>query len=346
MNNNWLSGPCATLNRSALASAKARQASLTKPAGSLGTLETIAESFAAWQGTEKPICETVLVRVFAADHGVCSQGVSAFPQQVTAQMILNFLSGGAAISVLSKQLNADFSVINLGTVEPINDAPNLVNAQLANGTNDFTEACAMSKDILTQALALGREQINNAEADLFIGGEMGIGNTTSASAIYSAVLKLPPEVTVGPGTGVAKQGIKIKRQVIYRALNYHADSLGSPLDILRCVGGLEIAGLVGAYIACAQKGMPILIDGFISTAAALVAYRINPAVREWMLFAHTSAEPGHTKALEALEASPLLDLGMRLGEGSGSAIAVPLIQSALNLHNNMATFSDASVSEN
>lgn len=348
MNNDWLLEPCASIDESALAAATARQSILTKPAGSLGTLETIAELFAAWQGLEKPVCDTILVRVFAADHGVCSQGVSAFPQEVTAQMILNFISGGAAISVLSKQLDADFSVINMGIVDPTViehiKAPNLINAQLVNGTNDFTTDCAMSESVLTQALVLGREQISNNNAHLFIGGEMGIGNTTSASAIYSALLELPPEVTVGPGTGVDKDGLKIKRQVIYRAFNFHGNALASPLDILRCIGGLEIAGLVGAYIAAAQKGMPVLVDGFISTAAALVACGINQDVRKWMLFAHKSAEPAHIKALEHLQATPLLDLGLRLGEGSGAATAVPLIQSALNLHNNMATFGDASVS--
>lgn len=346
MNNHWINEPCAALNESALKDAKARQANLTKPAGSLGLLETIAEQFAAWQGQQKPVCDNVLVRVFAADHGVCAQGVSAFAQEVTAQMVANFIHGGAAISVLSKQLNADFSVINMGTINPIENAPKLLNAQLANGTNDFTQGCAMTEEVLQQALQVGRKQVINSKADLFIGGEMGIGNTTSASAIYSALLNLAPEVTVGPGTGVDAHGIKTKRQVIYRAFNYHGAALDSPLNILRCVGGLEIAGLVGAYIAAAQTGTPILVDGFITTAAALIAIRLNAGVRDWMLFAHKSAEPAHRNALDTLDAEPLLDLGMRLGEGSGAAIAVPLIQSALSLHNNMATFTDANVSDN
>jgi len=344
--NNWIYKPCASLSNSALESARARQAVLTKPSGSLGKLETIAERFAAWQNQTKPICNNVLVRVFAGDHGVCAQAVSAFPQEVTAQMISNFLQGGAAISVLSQQLNADFSVVNMGTVKPIENAPRLHNAQLANGTIDFTQDRAMSDDILNQALIVGREQVMNSDADVFIGGEMGIGNTTSASAIYSAILNLAPEITVGPGTGVDKDGIKNKQQAIYRAFNHHADALDSPLSILRCVGGLEIAGLVGAYIAAAQKGIPILVDGFITTAAALIAVRINPNVRDWMMFAHRSAEPAHIKALDALDATPLLDLGLRLGEGSGAATAVSIIQSALSLHNNMATFADANVNDN
>ena len=174
---------------------------------------------------------------------------------------------------------------------------------------------------------------------------MGIGNTTSASAIYSLLLKLPAETTVGPGTGVDKDGIATKRKCLYRAFNLHAEKLDTPLGILQIVGGLEIAGVVGAYIACAQKGVPILVDGFITTAAALLAVAINPSCRDWMLFAHKSAEPAHQLALESLNATPILDLGMRLGEGSGSGVAVSIIKSALALHSNMSTFADAGVSD-
>jgi len=215
---------------------------------------------------------------------------------------------------------------------------------LMSGTNDFTQDMAMSRDTLLSALAIGRDRLN-LEADLFIGGDMGIGNTTAASAIYSVLLKQPPEITVGPGTGVDEAGISSKHRALYAAFNLHGEHLNVPMDVLQRVGGLEIAGLVGAYIGCAQAGIPILVDGFIATAAALLATKINPSTREWMIFAHKSAEPAHNLALESLNAKPLLDLGMRLGEGSGSAVAAPLIISALELHNNMATFDSAGVSE-
>lgn len=258
-------------------------------------------------------------------------------------MIQNFIHGGAAISVLARRASADFAVVNAGTVEALDDAPQLQNAQLANGTADFTEQAAMSADLLSAALELGRQQIT--AADLFIGGEMGIGNTTAASAIYCALLELSPELAVGPGTGVDEEGLDRKCQVIYRALDFHANKLSNAVDVLQRLGGLEIAGLVGAYIACAQIGVPVLVDGFISTAAALLADEINPGVRDWLLFAHQSAEPAHQHALEHLQAQALLNLGMRLGEGSGAGVAVPLIQTALALHSEMATFADAGVSE-
>lgn len=324
--------------------AKAHQAMLTKPAGSLGFLEDIAVSFSAWQESNSPTLKEPAVVVFAGDHGVCAQGISAFPQEVTAQMVLNFCTGGAAISVLAKEMNAQFSVVNMGIISTISDAPNLVNRPLMTGTKDFTSEPAMTEATMLNALELGRQQVP-PKASLFIGGDMGIGNTTSASAIYSLLLKLPAETTVGPGTGVDKDGLAIKRKCLYRAFNLHADELETPLGILQHVGGLEIAGLVGAYIACAQQGIPVLVDGFITTAAALLAVKINPSCRNWMLFAHKSAEPAHQRALDSLNARPILDLGMRLGEGSGAGVAVALIKNALALHTNMATFAGAGVSK-
>jgi len=210
--------------------------------------------------------------------------------------------------------------------------------------NVSTQEPAMSEGVLLQALQAGREQVVDQHVDLFIGGEMGIGNTTSAAAIYSLLMKVGPEATVGGGTGVDKAGIAIKRKVIYQAINRHGELLETPLNILQHVGGLEIAALVGAIIAAAQRGTPVLVDGFICTAAALLAIKVNPSVRQWLLFSHKSAEKAHAKALIELEARPLLDLNMRLGEGSGSGVAVSLIQSALALHAQMATFEEASIS--
>ncbi len=340
----WYVKEAKPIDQSSLTLAEQHQLQLTKPPGSLGRLEQIAIQFAAWQGTERPQLEQIMVRVFAGDHGICKQGVSAFPQQVTAQMIQNFVDGGAAISVLCKHIGAQLCVINMGTVTPTEDANDLLNAQLSAGTEDFSEQAAMSQSTMLAALEVGRNELLNSDAELFIGGEMGIGNTTSASAIFSAILGYDVELTVGPGTGLDKQGILHKGKIIAKALDLHDGNLNSPLDVLKCLGGLEIAGLVGAYIASAQRGIPILVDGFITTAAALIAVQINPSVKTWMLFAHRSAEPAHINTLQKLDVQPLLDLGLRLGEGSGAAVAVNLLQTAIVLHNNMATFTAAGVS--
>lgn len=343
----WLADPVAAVDCAALELARARQAQLTKPPGSLGRLESVAVQFAGWQGRERPQLERLCVRVFAADHGVCAQGVSAFPQIVTTQMIGNFLTGGAAISVLCRHLQADFGLYCLGTVHPLPELENLNDCTIAAGTRDFTQEAAMSAHELAQALLVGAEALPLSAPDLFIGGEMGIGNTTSASALFSALLALPAETTAGPGTGVDASGVKHKSRVIEQALQRHQTTIneGGVLAALLCLGGFEIAALVGAYVSSAQRGIPVLVDGFISTAAALCAVRINPGVADWLLFAHRSAEPAHQVALQQMGAEPLLDLQMRLGEGSGAAVAVPLLRAALVLHNGMATFDDAGVSE-
>ena len=336
---------------------------LTKPPGSLGQLELVAERFAAWQGKTHPSVEHIAVVVFAGDHGVCAQGVSAFPQAVTTQMLMNFLSGGAAISVLSRSLSADFSVVNMGTVDALPaefaQHPQLDTVNIAPSTQDFTQSAAMTSEQVTQALAAGQAKVAGLCANkmiqpqLFVAGEMGIGNTTSASAIYSALLSIETAAAVGPGTGLDNEGLSRKQAAINTALALHTPLLSAAptaaakaYEVLRCLGGFEIAALTGSYIACAQQGIPVVVDGFIGTAAALVAVRLNPSVREWMLFSHRSAEPAHQAALTELNAQPLLDLGLRLGEGSGAALAVPLIQSALALHQEMATFSQAGVSDN
>lgn len=332
--------PCASSTELALR----RQQELTKPIGSLGELEKIAARFAGWQGCEKPSIERLCVRIFAADHGVCAQGVSAFPSEVTSQMIYNFLSGGAAISVLSRAEDADFAVVNMGTIQPIAPAANLVNIAIAPGTFDFSQREAMSEKDTLQALKAGANLVDQLDCELFIAGEMGIGNTTSASAITAALLGKPAEQVVGRGTGIDDATFLKKRAVIETALFLHSKQLGSAIGILRCVGGLEIAGMCGAYIRSAQRGIPILLDGFISTAAALLAVRLNPSVQPWLMAGHLSVEPAHSLLLDTLSLQPLLSLGMRLGEGSGAAVALSLVHSALLLHNNMATFSEAAVS--
>lgn len=348
MNTNWLAQPCAALNEASRAAALARQGQLTKPPGSLGKLEAIAVQLAALQGAEKPQMERVQISIFAADHGVAAESVSAFPQAVTAEMVKNFARGGAAISVLAKHLNATLEVINLGTVFPVGSFAKVRDEQIAPGTANFAQCPAMTEPQLAAALQAGRAAVLRAKQDgaqLFIGGEMGIANTTSASAIACALLQESPQLLAGPGTGLDSKGVAHKAAVIQRALDLHRANLAQPLDMLRHVGGFEIAALTGAYLAAAQNGMPALVDGFISSVAALAAVRIQPDVRDWLMFAHTSAEPGHQRVLGALDAQPLLQLGMRLGEGSGAATAVPLLQLACALHNNMATFAEAGVSD-
>ncbi|MBX2858761.1 MAG: nicotinate-nucleotide--dimethylbenzimidazole phosphoribosyltransferase [Cellvibrionaceae bacterium] len=322
--------------------AAARQQQLTKPTGSLGKLEQLAIKFSAWQRREKPEINQINIRVFAADHGVCAQGISAFPQAVTVQMVENFVRGGAAISVLARQLKADFKVVNVGLAGELIQARGLQDLPIARGTQDLSQGPAMSLEQCARALDIGRQF--SGDCDIQLGGEMGIGNTTSASALVSALLKLPAQQTVGPGTGLDAEKMSHKRQVVEQALAVNIEGQESPLQILYKLGGFEIAALVGSYIACAQQGIPALVDGFISSAAALCAVQINPSVDKYLLFSHRSAEPAHHLLLEAMGATPLLDLGMRLGEGSGAAVALPIIQSAVSLHCKMATFAEAGVS--
>lgn len=326
--------------------AEAYQATLTKPIGALGRLEQIATQFSAYQHTLKPVIKHITIVVMAADHGVASEGVSAFPQAVTAEMVKNFASGGAAISVLACQLFAELTVVNLGTVSELPDIDGVLDRRIAAGTKNFCLTSAMTQEEMLQALRVGQEVIINAmanNAQLFIGGEMGIANTTAAACIAAHILGKYPEQVAGPGTGIDGAQIVHKTVVIERALARHPSL--EPLDILANLGGFEIAGLVGAYIAAAQAGIPILLDGYIATAAALVATKVNPSIKPWLIASHCSAEPAHLMMLQALDIEPLLDLGMRLGEGSGAAVAASLLQSACLLQSNMASFADAGVSE-
>ncbi|HEY4697388.1 MAG TPA: nicotinate-nucleotide--dimethylbenzimidazole phosphoribosyltransferase [Gallionella sp.] len=344
----WTRASCAASNEAARAAALARQGQLTKPPGALARLEDIAVQLAALQGVERPQLQRIHISVFASDHGVAAEGVSVFPQAVTAEMVRNFARGGAAISVLAKQLSATLEVINLGTVSVVEALPGVRDERIAAGTANFLQQAAMTETQLAAALQSGRDAVLRAKqsgAQLFIGGEMGIANTTAASAIGCVLLQIAPVLLSGPGTGLDSSGVAHKARVIEQAIALHHLSHANPLAALRHVGGFEIAGLCGAYIAAAQQDLPVLVDGFISSVAALAAVRINPAVRSWLLFGHTSAEPGHQRVLDALDAQPVLQLGMRLGEGSGAAVAVPILQLACALHNGMATFAEAGVSE-
>jgi nicotinate-nucleotide--dimethylbenzimidazole phosphoribosyltransferase len=343
----WLGDDPKPLNEEAIAAARARQSDLTKPPGALGDLETLAVMLAGWQGCVQPSLERVHICVFAADHGVTAEGVSAFPAAVTAEMIKNFVRGGAAISVLARALNATLEVINLGTIGQAVIA-GAIHVALGPGTANFSHGPAMTDAQLDAALEAGRlsvERALTAGSQLYIGGEMGIGNTTAAAAVACALLSAEPEALAGPGTGLDERGVARKAAVIRRALDKHAGQLRTPRDVLRRLGGFEIAALAAAYLRCAQLALPALIDGFIAGAAALAASRMNSKARNWWMFAHRSKEPGHAAILSALEAQPLLDLGLRLGEGSGAALAVALLRLACELHARMATFAEAKVSE-
>ncbi len=344
----WLGNTVQKPNEETRTAALQHQLQLTKPPGSLGQLENLAVQLCVMQETIHPRLDEVTITIFAADHGVAESGVSAFPQEVTAQMVANFAHGGAAISVLSSHLGARLEVVDVGTVSENESLPGVVKQRIAAGTANLEHQDAMSEAQLSQALDAGRDAVLRGidqGMQLFIGGDMGIANTTSAAAIGSALLGMDPVRLVGPGTGLDESGVSHKAKVISHALSRYQGINEQPLEILRCLGGFEIAALVGAYLSCAQQGIPALVDGYITTAAALVAVAYEPAVQAWLLYSHRSAEPGHLAMLEKLQAQPLLDLGMRLGEGSGAATAVPLLRMACALHNDMATFADAGVAE-
>ncbi len=344
----WWRDPCRVPDEQIRAEALARQQQLTKPAGSLGRLEQVAVELAALQGQPKPLLEQVWISIFAGDHGVVAEGISAYPQEVTGQMLLNFVSGGAAISVLARQLEARLEVVDLGTVNLDLDLPGVRHLRIAPGTANFAQAAAMTAQQAERALQGGRDsalRAVQAGARLFIGGEMGIGNTTAASALACALLGCPAIELSGPGTGLDAAGVRHKGEVIEAALRRHAGIQGDPWQALLAVGGLEIAALAGAYLACAQEGVAVLVDGFICTVAALLAVRLNPSCRAWLLFGHRGAEPGHRRVLAELHGEPLLELGLRLGEGSGAALAVPLLRLACDLHGQMATFAEAAVAD-
>jgi len=350
--NNWIERPAADLNGAARQAAAERQAQLTKPPGALGRLEDVVLQLAAMQGKTKPSLKRVRICVFAADHGVAAEGVSAFPQSVTAQMVANMAAGGAAISVLAEQLGAGLELVNLGTVAPLPRRPTgletVIDTAIGPGTANLAREPAMSAAQLDLALAAGRHAVSRAIAtgvDLFIGGEMGIGNTTSASALACALLGQPASALVGPGTGLDAAGVSRKQAVLEQALALHRPYLADTRSALCRLGGFEITALAGAYAACAQRRVPVLVDGFISSVAALAATRLCAGAGAWMFLAHASAEPGHRALLQALDQQPLLDLGLRLGEGSGAAVALPLLRLACALHAEMATFAEAGVAD-
>ncbi len=343
----WINRDCAAPSQPHRDAALARQEQLTKPLGALGRLEAVAVELAALQATETPGADRVPIVLFAGDHGIAAQGVSAYPPEVTVQMLRNFAAGGAAISVLARTLGLALEVIDAGTLAP-EAIPGVIADKPRNGTSDFSREPALTAAEVVFALEAGRRAIaRQAERkpELVILGEMGIGNTTSAAAIAAALLPCPPAEIVGSGTGLDGEGRARKARVLAEALALHGLTGSAPVEaVLPAVGGLEIIAMVGAIIAAAQARLPILIDGFIVTVAALAAIRLNPTCRPWLMFSHRSAERGHGLLLDALGARPLIDLDLRLGEASGAATALPILRLACALHNGMATFAEAAVS--
>jgi nicotinate-nucleotide--dimethylbenzimidazole phosphoribosyltransferase len=351
----WTSQPAQTICQTSQQAALTRQQQLTKPPGSLGQLEAIAVTLAGLQQRQAPQINHITISIFAADHGIAAENVSAFPQAVTAEMVRNFAGGGAAIAVLAKQLNAQLRVCNVGTVTELENINGVESTRIAAGTANFLKHEAMTTAQLNQALAIGKQHLEDAKdkhCDLWIGGEMGIANTTAATAMACALLQQPASQLTGPGTGIDTAGQQHKQSIIEQALKHHqldlsqfdASATPQPLAVLQKVGGFEIAALVGAYLRGAQLGVPMMVDGFIASVAALTALRINPSINPWLFLGHKSAEPGHTAIVTALNKAPLLQLEMRLGEASGAAMAVPLLKMACALHNEMATFDSAQVS--
>lgn len=317
--------------------------SKTKPKGSLGRVEDIAAQIARIQNTLNPRVDRCSLTIFAGDHGMAKAGVSAFPQSVTRQMVLNFLQGGAAANVFARQLDVTLQVVDAGVAGPPVGSPNLIDRRLGPGTDNAIQGPAMSQSQLEKALELGHLLGANEPFDAVCFGEMGIGNSSSASLIAAKVLGLPVRDLIGPGTGLNEQGLAHKNEL----LGVAAARTGRQLDIttaLQEYGGFEIAMMAGAMTGAAEQHRVVIVDGFIATVAALCASKLQPLIAQNMIYAHRSAEPGHGIILKALDATPLLDLDMRLGEGTGALLAWPLIKTAAAMLSDMTSFDDASVS--
>lgn len=328
--------------------AERRENSLTKPPGSLGRLEELAIRLCAMQRTLQPTATIPTIFTFAADHGVCEEGVNAYPQSVTRQMVANFLAGGAAINAISESVEASLTLVDVGVIGPPIHHPNLLSRQVAAGTRNFCQQPAMSEEQALSAIGIGmdcaEQAIGNGSTLLGI-GEMGIGNTTVASAICAAMTNTDPDMVCGPGTGSDRSALQRKKDAVRRALALHTPHISRPLDLLSRLGGFEIAAMCGVCIAAARNRCPVLMDGFISTAAATIAVALKPKVRDYLIAAHQSPEPGHRVLLEHLSLDPILCLNMRLGEGTGAALAIPVVRAAIATFRSMATFESAGVAQ-
>ncbi|MFC3109741.1 nicotinate-nucleotide--dimethylbenzimidazole phosphoribosyltransferase [Undibacterium arcticum] len=316
----------------------------TKPLGSLGELESLAARLGLIQQTVQPQLHAPALIVFAGDHGIVAENVSAYPQSVTWQMVENFLAQGAAINVFARQNGMALQIVDAGVNHDFGVRDGLIDCKIGPGTHNFAQQPAMSAEQCGTALEHGIALARATAGNVLGFGEMGIGNTTSAAAIMHQLTGIPVASCVGAGTGLDAAGVMHKQAVIERAVAHHANA-ASPLDVLATFGGYEIAMMVGAMLAAAERRMVLLIDGFIVTSALLVAARLQPAILDYCVFSHCSNEQGHRQMLAALDAKPLLQLGLRLGEGTGCALALPLLHAAVNFLSQMATFESAQVSE-
>ncbi|OGR51838.1 MAG: nicotinate-nucleotide--dimethylbenzimidazole phosphoribosyltransferase [Elusimicrobia bacterium RIFCSPLOWO2_02_FULL_39_32] len=328
--------------------AKKRLDNLTKPLGSLGRLEDLAQKICAIQENDHPTSKNKVIFTLASDHGITEEGISAYPQEVTPQMVFNFINQGAAINVLSKTVNAKVVVVDIGVAQEMPELPGLINKKIRKGTSNFAKEPAMSREEAYQSIATGialvEEEIKNG-VDLIGTGEMGIGNTTPSSAITATITDKKVEQVTGQGTGIPQESLNHKIGVIEIALALHKPNAQDPIDVLSKVGGFEIGGMAGIMLGAAKNRIPVVIDGFISGAAALIAHGLCPTVSEYLIPAHRSSEPGHDAVLKHLGLIPLLDLRMRLGEGTGAALGMFLVEASLKIINEMATFEQAHVSE-
>jgi len=336
------------VDQSLSAAAQAHLDDLTKPQGSLGRLEEIALKYVLATGSLAPVLYNKKICCFAADHGVAAEGVSAYPAEVTPQMVYNMLNGGAAINVLTRHAGVDLDVVDMGVNHDFPDMPGLVKRKVNPGSSNMAIGPAMSEEDALQALLSGAElavEAHKAGYHILGTGEMGIANTTPATALYSVLLDLPVETITGRGTGIDDERLTHKISVIKRAIEVNAAQSTTPFGALAALGGYEIAAIAGFVLGAAACKVPVVVDGFISSSGAVVALKLCPAVDDYLFFSHLSNEQGHRVVMLKLGARPILDLDLRLGEGTGAALSMQLIEGALKIYNEMATFSGAQVSE-
>jgi nicotinate-nucleotide--dimethylbenzimidazole phosphoribosyltransferase len=335
------------LDEAAMAAAQARQNALTKPQGSLGRLEALSIQLAGVTGQAQPRLGRKAVIVLAGDHGIAAEGVSAYPSEVTAQMVLNFLGGGAAVNVLARQAGARVVIADVGVAGDLPQHPDLLDRKIAPGTANFARGPAMTREQAARAVETGIEIVSAEVArglDLVATGEMGIGNTSPASAITAVYTGLPVAEVTGRGTGVDDQGLARKVETLEGALALHRPDPADPLGVLAAVGGFEIGAIAGVCLGAAAHRVPVLVDGFISAAGALIAAALCPAVKPYLIASHLSVERGHPALWQALGLRPLLEMDLRLGEGTGAVLAMHLVEAACRIPSEMATFDDAGIS--
>lgn len=335
------------LNRDAMEMARKRQDNLTKPQGSLGKLEELSILMAGIQGTVEPKIKDKVILTMAGDHGVVEEGVTLYPSEVTVQQVLNFLRGGGGVNVLGRHAGARVILVDMGVDHEFEPAPGLIIKKVARGTKNLSRGPAMTREEAVRALEAGIEVVEEESAkgmDIMGTGEMGIGNTTPSTAMTCAITGISPSLATGRGAGLTDDGMKRKVAAIERALEINRPDPKDGIDVLSKVGGFEIAGIAGSIIGAAAKGIPVVVDGYISTAGALLAYTLCPAVKDYMICSHRSVEVGHEYMLEHMGLEPLLDLDLRLGEGTGAALAITIVESSVKILNEMATFESAGVS--